>query len=169
MVHKLRDPDLVESFDLSRFASIDTLLDCGPFNIAVYMADQFRSPIDEKLFAKRDLWAPEMKEFAVLRTENWDAVGEYSFSYTIYLDEYPDRKIEILNAFTVSIVNPCESIISQPAWCPVNYVDPGLEIVVLPQWMLDLKDQTVTLGENDLNYRMGEPLNAYGNPMEIEV
>ena len=86
------------------FASINTLLDCGKFDIAFYYDDALKSPIDDVLFTPIKDWDSgdvDDKKFKVNFSEDFDAAGDYNFAYTIFLSEYPDRFIERKKAFNI--------------------------------------------------------------------
>ena len=89
----------------------------------------------------------------------------------IYLVEYPDRRAINEDAFTATIKNPCidPTIIRKPIWCPVDFVDPGIETIFMPDWMKVLQDQRVVVGGDNLGYYMGVPVNVYGAPMTVSI
>ena len=67
----------------------------------------------------------EAGEFVVNFIDTYEAVGSYSISFTVFLEEYPDKNVEVLDAFVIDIVNPCEddSVIIKPFWCPEDFFD----------------------------------------------
>lgn len=129
MIYTLGTQELYKAFNLQDFAFINTLLDCGKFDIAFYYDDELKSPIDDVLFTPVKDWDSEIadaKKFFVNFSEDFEAAGDYKFAYTIFLEEYPDRLIERKTAFNVKIIDPCLSTSGKPSWCPVDFVDPGI-------------------------------------------
>ena len=65
-------------------------------------------PLDQDLFEDfQDLSG--FNVFSILETEDISKVGIYKISYRVYLTEYPENTTEKRAAFTVTVIDPCNS------------------------------------------------------------
>ena len=106
--------------------TIDTDVDCGPISVDFYAKDDFSFPIDFDVFD--DYQSFDMNEasiFSILKLEDQSKVGTYSISYRTYHSDYPENYADNMNAFTVTINNPCYDASSITA-TPQELVDPYL-------------------------------------------
>ena len=129
VTYYLQEDEDLQEYHLLDMVEINTLLDCGKYQIAFYNNDKFLSALDSDLFLARPspdfVGDTEAGEFVVNFIDTYEAVGSYPISFTVFLEEYPDKNVEVLDAFVIDIVNPCEddSVFNKPFWCPEDFAD----------------------------------------------
>lgn len=61
--------------------------------------------------------------FEIKYIEEEKFVGEYIFSYRIFLEDYPSQNLVRTNSIQIEVYNPCEEKIPKPIWCPTDFID----------------------------------------------
>ena len=106
--------------------TIDNSVDCGPISVDFYAEEDFGSPIDFDVFDDNQSFDMDAANiFSVLNLEDQSKVGTYSISYRVYHSDYPENYADNINAFTVTIDNPCQDASSITATLQ-ELVDPYL-------------------------------------------
>lgn len=149
-------PDQTHEFDLETSVLRSSDNECGSFKIEFSM---FGRELPPEIFSA-DQSSLTIKSQAV---NSPIKTGKYIVDYAIYLEEFPTVRLEELE-ITVTILNPCKNRDSVPSICKAKDFMP----FTLPQWFTDLDDFVFQLGQES-RYDMGEAVDSYGQPIEIDV
>ena len=147
MEYFLRDSGSSQTFTTSSMLTSSTPANCGPITVEFYNDNLSKSALDAELFNVDASVQPQ--SLSVLETQDLGKVGSYPIKYRAYHTNYPDNRVEVSQAFTVTVTDPCRSHIksvtpssltdqsytitgaaltyqvpeftSDPAWCAITY------------------------------------------------
>lgn len=75
------------------------------------------SALDENFFSKEvNPSNPLLQSFTVNYIEDRNATGVYDISFAIFFVDFPDLRVEVLDAFQITIEDPCTFAV-MPNWC----------------------------------------------------
>ena len=84
--------------------TLNTLVNCGAFDLQFYLYDGLKTPLNSEIFEDR---RSPSSSFVRKFVTKYSYVGVYMITYTIYLVNYPLVSTEYNWYFTVKILMSC--------------------------------------------------------------
>ena len=100
----LGEPVTTQTWDLATMNTLNTLVNCGSFDLVFYLNDGSQTPLNPSIFEDRR-GAPN--QFARKFVTDYSFQGSYDITYSIFLVDFPTVKTEQTTPFTVTIAQSC--------------------------------------------------------------